>query len=195
MEMCGSTAWARRCSSSTSGWSWASDSTRAITRRCSVMRMPFSIQSFSMRSDTGLSRIPSKIGLSGGDVKVEAHDQGVHISFRAAVVVGLAQARPRETQALVEADGGGIVDSDFQESLDGAEVAGHGQGGGHQRAGHAPAAGGPGDPQGQHLHLAGGDAAEDDARRLSVIVQGEEAEDALAIQQVLEFVVAPRGGE
>ena len=41
---------ARRYSSSTSGWSSALDSTRAMTRRCSVMRMPRSAQSFSIRS-------------------------------------------------------------------------------------------------------------------------------------------------
>jgi hypothetical protein len=36
----------------TSGWSCASESTRAMIRRCSVIRMPFSMQSFSIRSGT-----------------------------------------------------------------------------------------------------------------------------------------------
>src|ERR1700760_1012319 len=40
IEILSSTAAQRRYSSSTSGWSEASASTRAITRRCSVIRMP-----------------------------------------------------------------------------------------------------------------------------------------------------------
>src|SRR6185437_4172149 len=43
-----STATQRRYNSSTSGWSEASASTRAITRRCSVMRMPVAAQRASM---------------------------------------------------------------------------------------------------------------------------------------------------
>src|SRR5262252_8886409 len=43
-----STAAQRRYSSSTSGWSSAAASTRAITRRCSVMRMPLALHRASM---------------------------------------------------------------------------------------------------------------------------------------------------
>src|ERR1700761_780335 len=114
MEMCGSTAWARRCSSSTSGWSCASDSTRAMTRRCSVIRMPFSTQSFSMRSDTGpLLFLQPRIGLSGARVKVEAHHQGVLEAGGAQVVVGLAQAALAEAEQGVEPDRRLIVDRHF----------------------------------------------------------------------------------
>src|SRR3990167_7435734 len=45
--MPGSTAEARLCSCSTSGWSSLSDRTRAITRRCSVMRNPLSAHNCS----------------------------------------------------------------------------------------------------------------------------------------------------
>src|SRR6478736_5307511 len=47
IEIFGSIAAERACSASTSGWSSASDSTRAITRRCSVIRSPRSAQSAS----------------------------------------------------------------------------------------------------------------------------------------------------
>src|SRR5437764_7611120 len=48
IEILSSTATQRRYSSSTSGWSSASASTRAMTRRCSVMRMPVAAQRASM---------------------------------------------------------------------------------------------------------------------------------------------------
>src|SRR6476469_4334967 len=48
IEILSSTATQRRYSSSTSGWSTESASTRAITRRCSVMRMPVAAQRASM---------------------------------------------------------------------------------------------------------------------------------------------------
>src|ERR1700760_2280597 len=48
IEILSSTATQRRYSSSTCGWSEASASTRAITRRCSVMRMPVAAQRASM---------------------------------------------------------------------------------------------------------------------------------------------------
>src|SRR6185437_13303883 len=167
MEICGSTACARRCSSSTSGWSWASESTRAMTRRCSVMRMPFSTQSVSMRSDKRGSRVlvRDKIGLSGGRVKVETHHQGVHDPLGAAVVVGLAQAGLAESEAVVECDGRIVVDRDLKEDLGGAERAGGRQRGGQQGAGHALATRAGRHADRQDLHLAGGDAAEDEAER------------------------------
>src|SRR5256885_11763167 len=49
MEICGSIAEARRYNSSASGWSAASDRTRAITRRWSVILRPLSTQAFSIR--------------------------------------------------------------------------------------------------------------------------------------------------
>src|SRR3569623_1182272 len=92
-----------------------------MTRRCSVMRMPFSTQSFSMRSDKKGSRVVvgDRIGLSGGRVKVETQHQGVHEPRCAAVVVGLAQARLAESKAFVEGDGRRVVDRLFQEDLGG----------------------------------------------------------------------------
>src|ERR1700736_4957031 len=48
IEILSSTATQRRYNSSTSGWSTASASTRAITRRCSVMRMPVAAQRASI---------------------------------------------------------------------------------------------------------------------------------------------------
>src|SRR5579859_1055575 len=57
IEILSSTATQRRYNSSTSGWSKASASTRAITRRCSVMRMPVAAQRASM---------PVAFGAGGG---------------------------------------------------------------------------------------------------------------------------------
>src|SRR6185369_11132539 len=48
IEILSSTATQRRYSSSTSGWSSASARTRAMTRRCSVMRMPVAAQRASI---------------------------------------------------------------------------------------------------------------------------------------------------
>src|SRR5580698_8893887 len=48
IEILSSTATQRRYNSSTSGWSTASASTRAMTRRCSVMRMPVAAQRVSI---------------------------------------------------------------------------------------------------------------------------------------------------
>src|ERR1700731_3218399 len=48
IEILSSTATQRRYNSSTSGWSAASASTRAMTRRCSVMRIPVAAQRSSM---------------------------------------------------------------------------------------------------------------------------------------------------
>src|ERR1700723_2813137 len=48
IEILSSTATQRRYNSSTSGWSAASASTRAMTRRCSVMRMPVAAQRASI---------------------------------------------------------------------------------------------------------------------------------------------------
>src|ERR1700688_1166862 len=48
IEILSSTATQRRYNSSTSGWSTASASTRAMTRRCSVMRMPVAAQRASI---------------------------------------------------------------------------------------------------------------------------------------------------
>src|SRR5215217_4332562 len=48
IEILSSTATQRRYSSSTSGWSAASASTRAMTRRCSVIRMPVAAQRASI---------------------------------------------------------------------------------------------------------------------------------------------------
>src|SRR5947209_13629675 len=51
IEILSSTATQRRYSSSTSGWSAASARTRAMTRRCSVMRMPVAAQRASIPAD------------------------------------------------------------------------------------------------------------------------------------------------
>src|SRR5882757_5631566 len=53
IEILSSTATQRRYNSSTSGWSTASASTRAMTRRCSVIRMPVAAQRASMPEAVG----------------------------------------------------------------------------------------------------------------------------------------------
>src|SRR5688500_17208033 len=112
--MCGSTSCERRYSSSTSGWSWAVDSTRAITRRCSVIRMPFSAQGFAIRSVTELSElIPNDLGAGAG--QVETHGDRIDRTDRAAIIIAAPEAGAAKTCALVERDRRWIVDRHLQE--------------------------------------------------------------------------------
>src|SRR5690606_13667200 len=113
MEMCGSIAEARRYSSSTSGWSSAFDRTRAITRRCSVMRMPRSAQSFSIRS------MAAKIGWTVALWKLsrKVQDQRQRI-FSASVRMRIIAASPPhldEAASGVQGAGGAVALGDFQE--------------------------------------------------------------------------------
>src|SRR5258708_21979832 len=60
--MPGSMSAARRCTSSTSGWSVESDSTRAMTRRCSVILRPFLMHKSSSRDGTGMLALRLLLG-------------------------------------------------------------------------------------------------------------------------------------
>src|SRR5436190_16948065 len=108
-----------------------------MVRRCSVMRMPFSTQSFSMRSDKRGSResVDARIGLSGGLRKVETHYQRVNPSGFAAVVVEKPPARLVESQPLVEGDGRVVVDCHLEEGLRHAPLARHAERGRHKGLG------------------------------------------------------------
>src|SRR5258708_21494105 len=117
-----------------------------------------------MRS--GQKRLPgpwswTRIGLSGGGVKVEADHQGVHDAGGPAVVIGLAQAGLAKSQAAVEGDGRLVVDGDLQEGFSRAELARGGNGGGHQGAGDAAAPRVGRGAERQDLHLAGPQPAEE----------------------------------
>src|SRR5262245_52959355 len=140
MEMPGSIAEARRCSSSTSGWSWLVETTRAITRRCSVMRMPFSTQSFSIRSivsSNAASNTPSRRALSTGDNSHDrarqraAHDNGVNRAALAAVI-GMAAAGLLVAELGVKRARGGVGFGHFEMHGRGAAHQGGDAGGGDE---------------------------------------------------------------
>src|SRR6185437_15873722 len=112
MEIWGSMAAARRYNSSASGWSPAPDRTRAITRRCSVMRRPLSTQSFSIR----VTSIPvgACCGIKLGEILGLRKRQAAPEDKRVpAVIIALALARPHETLAGIKGEGGRIVDPHF----------------------------------------------------------------------------------
>src|SRR5215471_15909216 len=117
MEMCGSIAEARRYNSSASGWSAESDSTRAITRRWSVILSPLSTQAFSIRvTDCSLSPEDNRLSEIGGQRKPE--HQRVP-----AVIIAFARANLGESQSGVQRERTGIVGAHFQEHGDDAQAA------------------------------------------------------------------------
>src|ERR1700733_12911973 len=114
IEILSSTATQRRYNSSTSGWSSASASTRAITRRCSVMRMPVAAQRASipvalsvgedfravmvqgLLCDEACSAIVSRLR------QVAAHQQGVQLFPARLPVIAFAAADHTKSSAFIE---------------------------------------------------------------------------------------------
>src|SRR5574341_2503332 len=135
-----STAAQRRKSSSTSGWSSAAASTRAITRRCSVMRMPLAVHRFSMFLGFGafttllrpieISRLGGRDPSGPGDREpvieliwsheVAAKDQGG--STACGGIVALAAANLSEPGALIEPPRRHVALLDFEKDRTRAET-------------------------------------------------------------------------
>src|ERR1700731_838917 len=126
IEILSSTATQRRYNSSTSGWSAASASTRAMTRRCSVMRMPVAAQRASIpvalsagvdfRAVMGFS--PSAKTLSataGASGQVAAHQQGFQLFPVRLPVIALAASGDTKSGPLVEPSRRLIVFLDLEE--------------------------------------------------------------------------------
>src|SRR5690606_37895985 len=87
IEMLVSTSAQRRYNSSTSGWSSESASTRAITRRCSVIRMPLAAQRASILVFEAVTNTnPSR---------------GNHIAFSSEVDTGSRQENASKQEAGV----------------------------------------------------------------------------------------------
>src|SRR6478735_1216446 len=94
MEMPLSIAAARACSASTSGWSSASDSTRAITRRCSVILSPRSAHNASRsigwcKFASAQCKTPRHYGRGGALLQPERRLFG-HLLAASAALAGLA---------------------------------------------------------------------------------------------------------
>src|ERR1700759_3778962 len=103
IDILSSTATQRRYNSSTSGWSAASASTRAITRRCSVMRMPVAAQRASIpvalsaevdfRAVMGPGSLQQACSATGRKLRqVAAHQKRVQLSPAGLLVIAFAPA-------------------------------------------------------------------------------------------------------
>src|SRR5579863_2178552 len=126
IEILSSTATQRRYNSSTSGWSSASASTRAMTRRCSVMRMPVAAQRASMpvafsvgvdfravmilRSDN-----PPCSATARALRQVAAHQQGVQLFPAGLPVIAFAAPDDTKSAALVKPPRRLVVFLDLEE--------------------------------------------------------------------------------
>src|SRR3954454_12048777 len=111
IEILSSTAAQRRYSSSTSGWSSASASTRAMTRRCYVMRMPVAAQRASMPvaldAGEGLSPVISCPPGGGRFVpsmlrQVTPHQKCVQLFPVGLLIVAFAAADHHESAPRIE---------------------------------------------------------------------------------------------
>src|SRR4051812_25307613 len=124
IEILSSTAAQRRYNSSTSGWSRASASTRAITRRWSVMRMPVAAQrasipvAFSPGVDFRAVMLSSLNGTcsatADGLGQVAPHQHGVQMFAAGLLVIALAAAGHAEPGAVVKPARGTIVLLDLE---------------------------------------------------------------------------------
>src|SRR6185295_2043759 len=126
IEILSSTATQRRYSSSTSGWSSASASTRAITRRCSVMRMPVAAQRASM--PVALSAgvdfkavMDSNLGYADcsatarGSRQVAPHQDGVQLFTARLFIIAFAASCHGKSGPIVKPPRRLIVFLDFEE--------------------------------------------------------------------------------
>src|ERR1700722_3778684 len=142
IEILSSTATQRRYNSSTSGWSAASASTRAMTRRCSVMRMPVAAQRASIpealsagvdfsavmclalgnsASTANLERFQAKwkpvrvCATARGSRQVAAHQKGVQLFPAGLPVIALAAPGDGKSRPFVQPARRLIIFLDLQE--------------------------------------------------------------------------------
>src|ERR1044072_8951737 len=126
IEILSSTATQRRYSSSTSGWSSASASTRAITRRCSVMRMPVAAQRASMpvafSAGVGFRAVifqafnATCCATAQGSRQVAPHQDGVQLFTPGLLVIALAAARAGKPGAFIKPARRPIMFLDLEEA-------------------------------------------------------------------------------
>src|ERR1700726_2180759 len=112
IEILSSTATQRWYNSSTSGWSTASASTRAMTRRCSVIRMPVAAQRASMPegfSADGDFRAVIGCFLEGALSatphilrQVSAHQKGVQLLAAGFLIIALAASDDGKSRPFVQ---------------------------------------------------------------------------------------------
>src|SRR5882757_4285875 len=130
IEILSSTATQRRYSSSTSGWSSASASTRAITRRCSVMRMPVAAQRASIPVALSVG-VDFRAVISGqswflhwatllsatarGLRQVAAHQQRAQLLAIGLLVIALAAAGDTKSGPFIKPPGRLIIFLNFEE--------------------------------------------------------------------------------
>src|SRR5438874_12497110 len=104
---------ARRYNSSASGWSAASDKTRAMTRRWSVILRPLSTQAFSIRvtACSLMFYLAGRLGEFGGQRKPE--NQRIRVTG-APGIIGFSRANLGKAQSGIKRQGMRIVGSHFQ---------------------------------------------------------------------------------
>src|SRR4029077_11545156 len=110
IEILSSTVTQRRYNPSTSGWSTASASTRAMTRRCSVMRMPVAAQRASMPValvagedlSTVIGCLPGWLIVISMLRQVPSHQKCVQLFPVRLLIVAFAVADHHESGAIVE---------------------------------------------------------------------------------------------
>src|SRR6185295_12201540 len=119
-----STATQRRYSSSTSGWSQASASTRAMTRRCSVMRMPVAAQPATIPEELSagvvfkeviVSRLKDALSATKRMLRqVPAHQKRIQLFATGLKIIAFPTADGRKSGAFIQSAGRLIVFLDLE---------------------------------------------------------------------------------
>src|SRR5829696_1364159 len=209
-----STAAARRCSSTTSGWSCASPRMRAITRRWPVIRRPFIRQARSIalavRRPAGLlalSAVTTTPCSLGRDIRrralgvhraseAPAHGDGAGMGAVGPGVIALAAADLAEAAPAIEGEGGVVAFLDFEEHQTDPGLSEALEVPIEQRPRMASAARVRGERHGEDLRLVGGAPRDDEAGRLGAAPEKEPVRvDALLGERALELDRVPRPRE
>src|ERR1700712_1759275 len=148
---------ARRYSSSASGWSAASDKTRAMTRRWSVILRPLSTQAFSIRvtACSLMFYLAGRLGEFGGQRKPE--NQRIRAAGRPGIIA-FARADLGKAQSGIKCQGLRVVGSYFQKHGLRAHLLRLGDGSLQQGAPQPPPPRRRSHRQGENLRFAGGRA-------------------------------------
>src|ERR1700754_624303 len=149
-EILSSTATQRRYNSSTSGWSEASASTRAITRRCSVMRMPVAAQRASMPVAFGaggdfstvMEFLPwgGRCATSAILRQVAAHQKRIQLFPVGLLIIALAASDDGKAASFIKPPGRRVVFLNFKKYAAHAAPCQMTEVGQQQISGEAPAA-------------------------------------------------------
>src|SRR6185295_5423279 len=206
IEILSSTATQRRYSSSTSGWSSASANTRAMTRRCSVMRMPVAAQRASMPvafevgdecADEGLSAVMGRpwkrwrwFATNCSLRQVAPHQKRIQLFPAGLLVIPLAAADDAESGPFIKPPRRRVVFLDLEKYCADAAAREMAEMDQQQIARQAAAAIGRIDCDRQYLGLIGAHARDRKADHLAPELEAMHQRVAFA-QHALELGFAP----